>query len=54
MTDVKDETLEVVRSGDAMEMIDLGDAVQETKQQWSGGMYPDCYVTFGTKWGCGG
>ena len=36
-----------------LEMIDLGDAIEETKQWSPGGSYADCFFVLG-KWpGCG-
>lgn len=38
---------------EALELMDLGDAAVETKQQFPHGIYPDCYFWSGTKPGCG-
>lgn len=52
MTTVKDETPEATALADAVEMIELGDAVKETKQVWPGGWYPDCVFQHGEWPGC--
>lgn len=51
MTEKKDEALELTALEDA-ELIDLGDAVEETKQLSPFGSNPDCYYGIGVKWGC--
>lgn len=35
-----------------LELIDLGDAAAETKQQFPQGIHADCLYTFGTRPGC--
>lgn len=37
----------------AIEILDLGDAAVETKQQSAAFLYPDCIYAWGSKYGCG-
>lgn len=53
MTAKKDETLEFTTIEDAVKLIDLGDAVEETKQLSPFGVRPDCYYGLGAMYGCG-
>lgn len=53
MTPKNDETLEVAALEDAAELIDLGNAVEETKQLTPHGIFPDCYYGIGARPGCG-
>lgn len=50
MIEKEDETLEVVEHD--VKLIDLGDAVDETKQVTNHGIWPDCYFGIGAKYGC--
>ncbi|WP_157994230.1 hypothetical protein [Peristeroidobacter agariperforans] len=51
MTEKEDETLEVVEYD--VKLIDLGDAVDETKQVVPHGVWPDCQFAVGARPGCG-
>lgn len=52
MTDEKDEALQVIALEDAVKLIDLGDAVEETKQLSPHGVFADCQYGIGFKYGC--
>ncbi|WP_161814535.1 hypothetical protein [Steroidobacter agaridevorans] len=52
MTEEKDKALEFTGLEDAVKLIDLGDAVEETRQLTPHGMWPDCQYGFGAKYGC--
>ena len=49
MTEKKDESLGDLK--DAVELIDLGDALEETKQVAPVVRWPDCTFGYGVKWG---
>ncbi|GFE79199.1 hypothetical protein GCM10011487_11990 [Steroidobacter agaridevorans] len=52
MTEEQEPTADLVDPEKPLALMDLGDAMLETKQLSSLPVYPDCYFVWGAKFGC--